>query len=93
MGNRTDNQINKNIIVKIVMERLVQKGGKREICNSLIKLGYQKQEAEDIIKESIKELANMGIFLKSGNFINFIIFFLIVMLIIFFYFIFIRKIF
>lgn len=85
MGNRPDENIDRNVIVKIVKERLIQKGEKQEILNSLIKLSYSKQEAEVIIKEAIKELENAGIFLKSDNNIFYLIIFLIIIVIIVFY--------
>lgn len=88
MGNRPDDQIDRSVIIKIVKERLIQKGEKEEILNSLIKLGYSKHEANEIIKESIKELINMGILLKSNKFVHYILVFLLIVIIICFYFIF-----
>ncbi|MBP7793180.1 MAG: hypothetical protein KA120_09000 [Candidatus Goldbacteria bacterium] len=67
MGNCPDGQIDRSIIINIVKERLVQKAEKQEILNSLIKIGYSKQQANDIVREAIKELKNAGIYLKSNN--------------------------
>ncbi|MCX8092994.1 MAG: hypothetical protein N3E50_02355 [Candidatus Goldbacteria bacterium] len=86
MGNRPDDKINRDVIIKIVKERLIQNGDKQEIQNSLVKLGYTKQEAKDIICVAIKDLENIGVYLKSNNFILYILVFIIILLI-FIYFI------
>jgi hypothetical protein len=67
MGNCPDDRIDRNIIINIVKERLIQKAEKQEIQNSLVKIGYSKHQADDIIVDAIKELKDAGIYLKSNN--------------------------
>jgi len=88
MGYRNFDSIDRTIIIKIVKERLIQKGERQEILNSLIKLGYPKCEAIRIIKDSIKELENAGIYLKSNSFVYYIAAFFLVLVIVILFFIF-----
>lgn len=74
MGNRPYEQIDKDVIIKIVKERLIQNGDKKEIFNSLLKLGFSKEESDSILKTSIQELENIGFSLnKSSDFLNIVI--------------------
>jgi len=92
MGNRPDEQIDKDVIIKIVKERLIQHGDKKEIFNSLLKLGFSKEEADSILKTSIQELENIGFsYNKSGYFLNIVICLIfIIVLGLLFYFCFIK---
>jgi|DewCreStandDraft_4_1066084.scaffolds.fasta_scaffold05341_1 hypothetical protein len=92
MGNRPDEQIDKDVIIKIVKERLIQHGDKKEIFNSLLKLGFSKEEADSILKTSIQELENICFsYNKSGYFLNIVICLIfIIVLGLLFYFCFIK---
>ena len=80
MGNYHNNQIDKDIIIKIVKERLLQYGDKKQIFNSLLKLGFSNEEADEIIKTSIKELQELGFpFYKYSNFFILLIILIVIL--------------